>query len=104
MNLTPDQVLAVLREIGSTVHVRRSHHDTCKTQVTLSNGWVLDIFDECCAQFDYLQGLQLPGEPMVDFWELPYDVCDSEGRPTDNEWSPVRHWSPTEEQRQLMCV
>lgn len=93
---TPQEVLAVLAQVGSTIKITKFEHQTCHTFVDLANGWQLCIFDECECSFDYLEYIRIDNrmEQHYNFWEPPFE--------DDLAWDPVRYWEPTRDQLILM--
>lgn len=70
--LIPEEVLAMLNEIGKTVFVTKMeyHARTCyHVDYVLSNGWELRIFDECQGDYDYIEEIKPPGGEWIDLYD-----------------------------------
>lgn len=69
MKPTCDEILAVMSEIGKSVFVVKRYDVGHLKHYDLSNGWQIEVFDEGCGEWDYLETVRPPGGDMVNLYD-----------------------------------
>lgn len=72
MKPTCDEILAVMNEIGKSITVTKHYPTGSLQHFDLSNGWQIEVFDEGCGEWDYLQTVRPPGGDLVNLYHAEH--------------------------------